>query len=242
MVIGLKSSPHPGAPPGHEGDDTDERNTAATQHRLRADALRNRSRIIDAARDVFTENGVDAPLDEVARRAAVGNATLYRHFSDRRQLVLAVALAVKNVLAEEARAALAEEPDAFSALRRYVHRSADKRAGAFFSAMSGLVDMDEPAIREAGKHLAHAVEQIMDAARTSGQLRDDVTLSDLLIPLTQLTRPLPGSGCADLDRFVHRHLDLFLDGLRAPPRTVLPGPAVKLDDLHPATRMPTPRH
>jgi hypothetical protein len=50
------------------------------EHRLRADALRNRERIVAAARDAFIAYGADAPLDEIARRAGVGNATLYRHF------------------------------------------------------------------------------------------------------------------------------------------------------------------
>ena len=52
--------------------------------RLRADASRNRARIIGAARETLVEIGAEAPLDEIARRAGVGNATLYRHFADRR--------------------------------------------------------------------------------------------------------------------------------------------------------------
>ena len=62
---------------------------------LRVDALRNRERIVAAARDLFTEVGSQAPIDEVARRAGIGNATVYRHFPDRDALVLAV---VRSVL------------------------------------------------------------------------------------------------------------------------------------------------
>src|SRR5882724_4977889 len=56
----------------------------------RADAQRNRQRLLAAAAQVFSEQGVTAPLDDIARRAGVGNATLYRHFANRRELALAV--------------------------------------------------------------------------------------------------------------------------------------------------------
>lgn len=71
----------------------------------------------------------------------------------------------------------------------------------------------------------------MARARRSGQLRDDVDVGDLMVALTQLTRPLPGTACPNMDRFVHRHLQLFLDGLMAPARSGLPGTAATLQDL-----------
>lgn len=52
-----------------------------------------------------------------------------------------------------------------------------------------------------------------------------------MVALSQLTRPLPGTGCLDIDQFIHRHLQLFLDGLQAPARSELPGSAATLDDL-----------
>src|SRR3954467_8534167 len=63
--------------------------TDAARHGLRADAARNRDAIIAAARPVFAEHGLGAPLDEIARRPRVGNATLYRHFPTREELVQA---------------------------------------------------------------------------------------------------------------------------------------------------------
>src|SRR4051794_12277532 len=84
--------------------------------RLRADARRNRQQLLAAARDVFVEHGPDAPLDEVARRAGVGIATLYRRFPDRATLQRAVALDVLARAAEVARRADADETDAWSAL------------------------------------------------------------------------------------------------------------------------------
>src|SRR4051794_23585109 len=75
---------------------------AVRVHRTRADALRNRERIVAAARDVFVEYGPDAPLDEIARRAGIGNATLYRHFADRQALAHAVLLSVVTRTADRA--------------------------------------------------------------------------------------------------------------------------------------------
>jgi AcrR family transcriptional regulator len=72
------------------------------------------------ARDVFVEQGVDVPLENIAQRAGVGIATLYRRFPDRLALTRAVALFVLLQVAAEARAALAEERDSFQALRRYL--------------------------------------------------------------------------------------------------------------------------
>ncbi|KOT98952.1 TetR family transcriptional regulator [Streptomyces rimosus subsp. pseudoverticillatus] len=204
---------------------------ATPPHRLRADALRNRERIIGAAREAMVEFGAEIPLDEIARRAGVGNATLYRHFPDRLDLIHHVTLSVMDRTADKAEAALAEEPDAFQALRRFVFAAVEERIGALCPLLSDGVDKDHPDLLAARGRLEGAVEALMGAARDSGQLRTDIAVGDLMVALTQLTRPLPGSGCTDFDRFVYRHLLLFLDGLRAPARSELPGCAATLEDL-----------
>src|SRR5688500_14160776 len=86
-----------------------------TPPNLRADAARNRDRILAAARDVFAEQGAEAPIDDVVRRAGVGSATLYRRFPTRASLIRAVALDLLDRSAAEGQAALTEEPDAFRA-------------------------------------------------------------------------------------------------------------------------------
>jgi AcrR family transcriptional regulator len=199
--------------------------------RLRADALRNRERIITAAREAFLESGADVPLDEVARRAGVGNATLYRHFADRRELLHRVMLHVMSRIADQAEAALAEEPDAFEALRRFVHAAADERIGALCPLLSMGMDKSHPDHLDARDRLNRDIEALMKRARTAGQLRTDIAVGDLMVAITQLTRPLPGKGCVNFDQFVHRHLQLFLDGLQAPARSELPGCAATLEDL-----------
>ncbi|TXC95433.1 TetR/AcrR family transcriptional regulator [Streptomyces sp. ISID311] len=201
------------------------------QPRLRADALRNRERIIAAARETMVEFGAEIPLDEIARRAGVGNATLYRHFADRLELIHYVTLSVMSRTADRAESALAEESDAFQALRRFVHAAVEERIGALCSLLSDGVDRDHPELLAARDRLESAIEAVMGAARDSGQLRTDIAVGDLMVAITQLTRPLPSSSCMDFDKFVHRHLQLFLDGLQTPARSELPGAAATLEDL-----------
>lgn len=199
--------------------------------RPRADALRNRERIIAAAREMFVEEGAMVPLDEIAKRAGIGNATLYRHFKDRAELITSVVLAVMERVSTAAETATAEEPDAFAALRRFVFAAADERIGALCPMLSEGFDKDLPELNASRERLDGAVRDLMARARRSGQLRDDVDVGDLMVALTQLTRPLPGTACPNMDRFVHRHLQLFLDGLMAPARSGLPGTAATLQDL-----------
>ena len=94
----------------------------------------------------------------------------------------------------------------------------------------GLVIVDQLA-PEVRRRLHRGIEVLMDRAREAGQLREDVAKGDLLVALAQLTRPLPGVACPGIDRFVHRHLQLFLDGLRAPARSTLPGSAATIGTL-----------
>jgi hypothetical protein len=71
----------------------------------------------------------------------------------------------------------------------------------------------------------------MDRAKAAGQLRPDVGVGDVMIATAQLSRPPAGTACFRVDSFVHRHLQLFLDGLRAPARSGLPGAALTMEDL-----------
>ncbi|GHF58216.1 TetR family transcriptional regulator [Streptomyces mashuensis] len=204
----------------------------APQPRLRADAVRNRERIVAAAREALVEHGADSSLDEIARRAGVGNATLYRHFADRRELIHHVTLSVMARVTDRAESARAEESDAFHALRRFVHAAADEQIGALCTLFTeGGLDAEHPDHVEARQRLESAIGALIADARASGQLRDDVGLGDLMMALTQLTRPLPHTGCLGLDRFVHRHLQLYLDGLMNPARSRLPGHAATFEDL-----------
>jgi AcrR family transcriptional regulator len=202
--------------------------------RPRADALRNRERIVTAAREMFTEYGPDVPLDEIARRAGVGNATVYRNFPDRDALVREVVCSVMDRTSEAAELALAESGDAFGALERFVHASADERVSALCPMVSSTFDKNHPDLEAARERCEQLIEQLMDRAKAAGQLRPDVGVGDVMIAVAQLSRPPFGTDCLVGDRFVHRLLQLFLDGLRAPACSALPGTAVTMEDLRQA--------
>ncbi|MFF0560907.1 TetR/AcrR family transcriptional regulator [Streptomyces sp. NPDC004266] len=199
--------------------------------RPRADALRNRERLVTAAREMFVEFGCQVPYDEVARRAGVGNATLYRNFPERSDLVHEVVLSLVDRVIEVAERATEEEGDTFAALRRFVHGAADERVGALCPMLEGDFDKDHPDLIAGRDRLGEVVQGLIERAQRAGRMRTDVGLGDLMVALSQLTRPLPGTGCESFDQFVHRHLQIFLDGLELPARSELPGKAATLEDL-----------
>ncbi|MFD3542812.1 TetR/AcrR family transcriptional regulator [Streptomyces sp. NPDC058662] len=199
--------------------------------RPRADAVRNRERILVAARELFVEFGAGAAFDEVARRAGVGNATLYRHFPDRPTLVRHVVLFVMDRVTAHAEHALAEEADAFDALCRFTHAAADERIGALCPMLAADFGHDHPELLAARDVLEAAVQALLAAGQDAALVRPDIGTGDLMVALSQLSRPLPGTACVDVDHFTHRHLQLFLDGLRAPARSVLPGSAATAEAL-----------
>lgn len=199
--------------------------------RPRADALRNRERIVGAAREMFVEHGPDVPFDDIARRAGVGNATVYRNFPDRDSLVREVVCSVMDRTAQAAEQALAETGDAFEALERFVHVAADERISALCPMVCSTFDQNHPDLKAARERTENLIGEVMDRAKAAGQLRPDVGVGDVMVAVAQLSRPPAGLGCLSLDRFVHRHLQLFLDGLRAPARSALPGTAATMEDL-----------
>jgi AcrR family transcriptional regulator len=201
---------------------------------LRADARRNHAQLLAAARDVFVELGVGAPLDEVARRAGVGIATLYRRFPDRNALLHAVVLDALEQTRLTAEAALADETDAFDALTRYLHAALDLRVSAVIPLVLDKLDLDDRELRPARDASARAVERIVDAAHRAGSLPEDVTFADVGMLLVRLSRPLPGPIPPELnDELAHRHLDLLIEGLRPKGRRRKPpsGPALNRRDL-----------
>jgi AcrR family transcriptional regulator len=207
----------------------------SSQRGLRADAQRNREQLLTAARDVFVELGADAPLEDVARRAGVGIATLYRRFPDRESLQRAVALDVLARAAAAAGTAESEEADSVVALGRYMHAALDLRISAIMPALLGRISFDDGEMRQARDHAVEPVLRMLAAGQRTGQLRSDVAFADIGTLLVRLSRPLPGPISPEVDRsLAHRHVDLFLDALRSP-HTVLTGPALSLADLQQRT-------
>ncbi|HEX4539548.1 MAG TPA: TetR/AcrR family transcriptional regulator [Acidimicrobiales bacterium] len=201
---------------------------------LRADARRNRGQLLAAARDVFVEQGPGAPLDEIARRAGVGIATLYRRFPDRESLMRTVVLEVLGRVGDQARLAQAEEPDALAALVRYMHRALDLRIAAVIPALLGQLTLEDEEMLRARDAAATPVEELIDAAHAEGSLRPDVTFGDIGLMIIRLSRPLPGTFPRHVDEdLAHRHLDLLVSGLATAGTNArkLSGPPLSLEDL-----------
>jgi AcrR family transcriptional regulator len=180
---------------------------------------------------VFVEVGADAPLDEVARRAGVGIATLYRRFPDRESLQRAVALDVLEQAGTAASLAEAEEPDPVVALGRYMHAALDLRISAVMPALLGHISFEDAAMAQARDRATAPVLRLIAAGQSSGALRADIAFGDIGTLLVRLSRPLPGPIPPELDRrLAHRHVELFLQALRMP-AAPLSGPELSLSDL-----------
>lgn len=209
----------------------------------RADATENRRRLLVAARDLFVELGPTVALDEIARRAGCGIATLYRRFPDRQALMRAVVLDALNQTVDQAREAADEEPDRFAALVRYMHAALDIRAAAVIPALLEALSLDQDdELARARERGARNVQYLIDAAHQEKTLRGDVTFGDIGTLIVRLSRPLPGAFTDEQNNaLAHRHLDLLVDGLRAGAATgsTLSGPAFSRADLH---RLPRGQH
>ncbi|HEY7594820.1 MAG TPA: helix-turn-helix domain-containing protein [Actinophytocola sp.] len=200
--------------------------------RTRADALRNREHILRAAADLILERGPTTPMELIARKAGVGIATLYRHFPDRTVLLRQVALDTLRSSAEVAKSALAEEPDAFTALGRFMHTAIDLRIGAVMPVLVDRLTMDDELL-EARRVCREAHDALARAAHDEGSLRPDVTAGDISLLIIRFTPPLAGLLSAENNRRLsHRHLELMLDGLlRFLSHEQLPGPAMSFEEL-----------
>ncbi len=179
---------------------------------LRADAQRNRCAILAAARDIFAEQGLEAPLEEIALRAGVGIATLYRRFPDRERLVAA---ALEEKVAQYARAAdeaLAAD-DPWAGFAGYVERICELQAGD--RGMADLLSMALPAsegVERLRSEASNKLIELIDRAKAAGRLRPDFTGEDLLILLIANAAVVQVTGTDAPDawrRFVALALDAF---------------------------------
>ena len=190
---------------------------------LRADATRNRAAVLSAAREVFAEEGLDAPLEEIAHRAGVGIATLYRRFPARKQLVAAALACEISKYAEAAERALAE-PDPWTGFAGFVQQICLMQASH-----PGLADLllitltpgeEIEAIRARANRTAI---KLIDRAKAAGAVRDDLTGEDLLVMLIANGAVAAAARC-DARRALPRFIALMLDSCRPHPETALPPP------------------
>ena len=198
---------------------------------LRADARRNRARIVAAAREVFAASGIDVTLDEVARAAGVGVGTVYRRFSGKEELLDAVfdeVIAEMNALIDAA----AAEPDAWTGLVGLLSAIAERQAadrGLFQICTRGELGHS----KRIGEHFIPAVDSLVARAHAQGTLRADVTAPDLgpLLMMVAASFEVTRTIAPNLWR---RYFTLVIDGLRVGSTTPLPGPAPSHEDIEAA--------
>jgi AcrR family transcriptional regulator len=190
---------------------------------LRADAERNRSRIINAAREVFAEHGIDAPIHDVAQRAGVGVGTLYRRFPTRGDLIAGAFTEQMAEFADGVRAALADA-DPWHGFCGYVERLCAVQA-----ANRGLCDvltMTFPSFRTfeaARRQIYEGFTELIDRAKASGALRADFVAEDLLIVLMANAGVVAAAGDA-APGAPARLIGYLLQAFAAPGRAPLPPP------------------
>jgi AcrR family transcriptional regulator len=188
---------------------------------LRSDAARNRAALVAAARQVMAERGLEAPLDEIARRAGIGNATLYRRFPRRIDLIAAVFADRMSDHARAVQVAL-DAVDPWEGLRSYIETVAELQVHD--RGIADLITMDvstAPEIEALRDQAFHGLVEVIDRAKAAGALRADATPEDVVVILQAnaglVTRAHRAAGQAS-----HRLIHLLLDGLCANAAT--PGP------------------
>jgi AcrR family transcriptional regulator len=181
----------------------------------RADAVRNRERVLEAAREVFSAGGAEASLEAVARAAGVGIGTLYRHFPTREALFEAVYRREVAHLADLAER-LKQEAQPVDALRRWMHSNvkfvATKKGMSAALALAAY--KNSKLFSSSFDQLTRAVGGLLDRAIATGEIRDDISPEDLLRALVGMcyTHDQPG-----WQKAVLRLVDVFVDGLRIRP-------------------------
>ena len=201
-------------------------------HGRQAEARRNDRAVLDAARDVFSAQGADAPISAVAERAGVGVGTLYRRYGSKTELLQRMCVLAMEQGIEAAGEAL-QADDPWAGLCGYIRACVEMRSGALGS-LAGQIEMTDEMLSTARRGMTLAGEVVARAHR-AGSLRADVTALDIALLIESFSRHAPGygapnvpDGAADEDEERNaqtRLLTVALDGLRAPGVTPLPGRA-----------------
>jgi len=176
----------------------------------RADARRNRARVLDAAKRVFASEGLGVPIDEIARRSGLGIGTVYRHFPTKQDLIVAIITEHTTTLASRA-TELASAPDAEAAFFEVLELLVDmvQRKKDVGDALAG-VDV-AAATAKPRAELRAALEHLLARAQKTGAIRTDLEIDDVLA-FVSATAPNPHRPTGSAGRM----LAVLRDGLRAP--------------------------
>src|SRR5256885_772576 len=186
----------------------------------RADARRNRERVLAAARLQFAAEGLEAQIDDIARAADVGVGTVYRHFPTKEALLQALAADRFTRLAEWAREAL-QVPDSWQGFCGFLRRSAELGANdRLLSEAMAQQQAFQGAQREKDE-LMEATAALVERAQATGKLRPDIGAQDIAMLMCGLGRAT-GRGAFDHEMSWERYLEIIIGGLSAPANSALP--------------------
>lgn len=208
---------------------------------LRADAERNRARILQAAAEVFARRGLEAGLDEIARHAGVGTGTVYRRFPDK-TLLLDALLDERMEKFEDLVERVTSAPDPWTGLQRFMTEALEMQvADRALTEMLFTSDRHAEVMDARKQRLRPIIEDLVRRAQAEGDLRDDIESTDLaalqlmLTLVSSLAEPIhPGLW--------HRLLSIVLDGLtmRREAPSPLPGTPLSQDEFEQACSGPRP--
>jgi AcrR family transcriptional regulator len=196
---------------------------------LRSDAERNRRLVLEAAARAFAEDGLEVGMAEIARRAGVGNATVFRRFPSKDVLIEAIIEEKISELIDAARRA-AQIADPWESLVALMETTAELQARdrGFFQATEQFL-LDHPDLLRRHRPILDAVEPLIERAQRAGVLRDDVTTLDIMGLIKGSVACLPPSPDLRADGW-RRYLALLLDALRPEAATPLPVPPLTYKD------------
>ncbi|WP_194912095.1 TetR/AcrR family transcriptional regulator [Catenulispora rubra] len=210
---------------------------------MRADAEDNRRALLEAAREIYVEEGTSVALDKVAKRAGVGIGTLYRRFSDRDALLRGVLVDLfegMSAAARRAQAAARAAPDGPPAWEALVRAVAGLGLGptlpVIFRERFDLID--DPAVSAAMREAIDAVEGVYLRAQEAGQLRADISFLEVQLLAGMLSQSGPSRPpMTDPEALTDRLVGILLDGLRAGAgNRALPGEPTVFSPLDPDDR------
>lgn len=204
----------------------------AAPRSARRDSVRNRERLVDAAREVFAEHGFGATLDDIARHAGLGTGTAYRNFPNKRAIAAEVLREATEQIAVDAREAL-EVDDPWDALVQFFERTAARQAAdrGLYETLTGQGD-DEVQAR-IWPEIVAAVTELFNRAFRAGAIRPDAAVQDIAAIFALLGPAFEMSRAIDPNLW-RRYLALLLDALRPanhPPLPVAPPPVESLDQI-----------
>lgn len=185
-----------------------------TERPLRADARRNRERILESAREVFSEYGIDAQMDDIARRACVGVGTVYRHFPTKEALMVELVRQQFRLFAARAREALEQDGEPLAVFAEVLRGNAEAAArdAAMQHALAGVGEHVWAQAQAEQQELNALTGELVARAQRAGTVRPDVSAADIAMLMCGVSATMSHTG-PDFDW--HRHLDLAIDMLRA---------------------------